>query len=265
MLAEFIKSIVGLADQAKRPTVFRAEAEPAHVYLLLGPDGSVDYRHAEAAPRNHIAADLETVARWALRSVKDGEGVSVWYDRTGVTALLDDGTRRDKVTLPLQLSPQILTLQELEKSSARLKQKEFIKLLRVPLAGTLTRHPNLLKSVRSVEFRQAVNGNSDLQQGKSSIGRAIMSQLTGTENIPEEVTLSVPVFLSVVVNPFPIVCALDVDAACETFQLIPLPGEIEASIRSAESKLGAYLRDLLNPEPENEADSGKVALSYGRP
>jgi hypothetical protein len=62
--------------------------------------------------------------------------------------------------------------------------------------------------------------------------------------LPEFVTLSVPVFAGPLAGwRREVPAALEVDPETETFQLIPLPGAIEAAVCSAEARVGEYLAE----------------------
>lgn len=268
MLKELFDAVVLQTTKAMRPTVVHADAEPNHVYLLAHADGKVEQREALPEPRAHRAGDLSAIiemvhelTRRSEESVSDTNLV-VWYSREAVVLLLDDATRRDRLTLPLTLHPQLLALQQLEQSKQQFDQKGFVSLLRIQFAGCLGPAGNLIEIVRQVKFKQHQDGHGVVQHGKASIGRSIQSELTGAGTIPEQTTLDVPVFAGpLAARRYAIECAIEVDPASERFQLIPFPGAVEAAICAAEAQLGADLRDATRRNTEED----EAAVYYGMP
>jgi hypothetical protein len=257
MLKELFDAIVSLGNQASRPHAI-STPEPAHVYALSYPDGKVEWINADPAPRCHTAQDLETVAAWALAHVPDGP-VSVWVSRAGVVALLDDRTRRDRVSLPLDMAPQIGTLAGLR---FPMTQKDFVRLLRVDLAGCGAEVAALLKAARSLKILNNVSAEGRVNHGQQSVTKGMVSQAANAVDYPEEVAVQCPVFTSVNTDPETVQCAVDLDPTeAKPLQLIPLPGEVEAAIQRAERVIQARLSGLLF----GAAERPNVRLSYGRP
>ncbi len=257
MLQELFEAIQEQAREAMSPKVFQAPGEPPHRYYLATPDGTTSLLSADPPPRNHQASDLETVARWASA----GAGpVAVWYSRAGVVALLNDETRRDRVSLKLTLSPQMKTIMALDVKAPAYDQKAFIRLLRIDLAGCLP-SPNLLQAVRTLKFSVLRGVEGEVQHGKESIGRALKAELVGANALPEDVILRLPPWEGVVAAHVEIACAVEIDPVGERPQLIPFPGQVERAVRAAEADLGSQLRELLAEVGASES----VSVSYGQP
>jgi hypothetical protein len=272
--------LVNLGREANRVTFSPIPGGPSHVTMKVEPDGSCETITAEPLTRSHTAASLQAVVDFAKRFSEDitivsehsdgkivEEGrikctASVWYNRDGVTCLIDDQTRRDHVRLPLKLSPQIVALQSLEAIRKPMKQAEFVLFLRTVLHDCLSSAGELLTVVRQLKFRVESAGQSEVQHGKSSIGRALTAELTGSRAIPEYVSLLTPIFANATLQYYgTIQCALEPDAHTETFTLIPLPLQIETAISRAEEQLGQRLSGQL----EKQIEDGSVKLYYGTP
>ncbi len=254
MLKEFVDAIAAQAVEAKGGRFLKPAQEPAHVYYLVTPDGKVERVEGAPEPRRHAAGNLQAVIDLAKNLPEPGHAV-VWYHRTGVVLVMDDSTRRDTVTLGLELSPQVLTLHAQEQRATAFKHADFLKLLRVNFADCLHRTGNLMESLKKVNFQAGKVVDSSVGHGKASVGRSLESQVTGTAAIPEQIDLDVPVF-STRQERCIVRCALEPDGATETFSLIPLPGQIEAGIRAAEERVGVILHADLK---------GVAPVYYGRP
>jgi len=252
MLKEAIESLMAAGVKAGEPKLLQPKPEPGHVYYLQG-----QRVVATPAPRDHGAQDLATIVAFAEKGgeAEAGGGPVLWYNRKAVVCLLNDGERRDKVTLPLALSRPIEVLTNLQ-TPAALTQAAFIRLLRIDLAGACD---SLVGIVRRVHWRSADEGEAELRPGKASVGRRIESELTGTAELPETVTLTVPVFTSILKKPFEVQCSLDSDAGTQSFYLVPLPNQVEEAIQEAEGDIGSLLRGMVSSRDL------EVPVYYGEP
>lgn len=252
MLAEAFEMFRDLAVKAAGPKVIPTEG-PEHLMLVANEHGDLRTVEVPVHPRNHSAGDVDTVASWA----KLGSPAAVWYSRTGIIAVLDDTTRRDRVTLELEPHPQFETLRQLEAKPHYKQQAAFVRLLRIDLDGCQAACPNLLDAVRVIQWGHVAGGEGAVQHGKASLGKSIKSELSGATAIPEVVTLSVPTFAgSLAWMRQPVRCAIDIDAPGQGLQLLPLPGQLESALCGAEAELGKRLREGLGDD---------ARVYYGQP
>lgn len=259
MLKELFDALTGQAVAANAVTVVRPDAEPDHVYYLFQQGKEPKKVEAAASPRRHRACDLQAVVAFAERC-KDFGSV-VWYCRTGVVCLTADEDRRDSVTLPLDLSPQMKAVQALEAIKKAMGQAEIVFALRTTFKACLGRAGNLLEVLRRVNFSASSAGGGTVEHGKRSVGKSLESQITGAAALPEYVTLDVPIFATA----FPgirgtVECALEPYPETQTFQLLPLPGEVERAVAGGEKAVGELLAQQLA-----EAGADGVPVYYGQP
>jgi hypothetical protein len=228
-----------------RPQTFRDPAEPPHIYYRRTAEGDYTRVVADPKPRTHVAASIDTLAQLAAQHEDTAE---IWYSRAGLTLFLDKTERRNVVTMPVELSPQIRRLMELEQNKPAFQQGALIKELRITFAGCLSPAGNIVEVLRRVKFNATQSSDQAIEHGKSSLGKQITAQVTGTGVLPEEVTFDVPVFASARFGHIrqPVTLALEPDAATCQFQLIPLPGRVEVAVSMAESDLGRDIRDALD-------------------
>ena len=254
MLKELFEAIGKNAVAANAVGIIHPEAEASDIYAIQGAPFELTWRQAAPLPRNHIVMDLKAIGEFCEFISHASPAIVAWYSRQGVVVLVDDTTRRDRVTLPLELSPQVKALQALEGSRKSFTQKELILFLRTTLAKCAD--PSLVDIFRRVKFRATQGGDAELTHGKSSIGRQLTAELTGQQAIPEYVAFSLPIFAASFLAVGRVECAIEVLPDSEQFQLIPLPGQIEAAIAEAEAKLGEAINDSLGEHG---------AAFYGKP
>ncbi len=236
----------------------RPENEPSHVYFTRNEDGTLKKHEADAYPRKNTAASLDAIVEMMKEAKTESE---VWYSRAAVTLYLDSKTRRDTVSLPVSLSPQIKRLLDLAATQPAFQQAAFVKFLRIDLHGCLGLAGNLIEIVRRVKFHATQRAEGVVEHGKTSLGKAITAEVTGTGTIPEAITLDVPVFANACFSNIreQVECAVEPSAETNTFQLIPFPGAIERAIARGEGEIGEKLGQMIA-----DAGLGVVPL-YGQP
>lgn len=246
---QLFHAINAQAVKAAGVVVLAPEQEPEHRYAIVSPNGSIEWREAEARPRKHVIRDFET-----LKALVRGEypNSEIWYSRKGVQAFLDKTNRRDVVSLPFSVSPQMRQLLAWEQTGgAKLSQSQMILILRTVFCGCLGRAGDVIGIFRRVKFNQIRNEDSTVQHGRASIGKSIESELTGVSTIPERITFEVPIFSQFTANRLPrgvVTCAVEIDAANQTIQLIPEPLAIEEALGVAECQLEDELTELINSD-----------------
>lgn len=243
MLKEFLEYIGQQAVKAAVPIQVNPAGEPPHIYYLRNEDGALERHEAEPAPRSHRVVDVGTLTDFAAHLPKEAKPV-IWYYRTGLVLIVDDTTRRDRVVMPLEFSPQLLLLQSLEKSPQWYSQAAFISMLRVKLPRCLGNHPSLIPSLRKIKYRTTAEGGSEIIQAKASVGKSLSAELSGAEPIPDELMLNVLVFNGRT-EASGVQCSLDVDPEKQLFSLSPFAGDVEDAIRAAELLISQEIQEDL--------------------
>ena len=220
MLRELFETIAAQAVLAYGPHVHTVEGGESELIVI---SGEVTSKEPLPNRRQHQFASVEAlksaIGRWC-------DGGTVWHNEERVVVVFDDLNRRDVGVLPLRRSPQFYLLEKLGKDG--LDHRTFIRTLRHDLAYTGVE--GLLSLVRKVEFKRHNDGRSDIGHGKESLGRAVEAAVTTTDELPEEVDLSVPLYETegCAANES-VRCSLDIDISTERFSLVPLPGQLSAS------------------------------------
>lgn len=262
MKADALKTQFEYGEKSGKGTTFHPDAEPKHVYYLNTPDGP-KRMEAGRLPHDHKAHDSETiVAKAKERAVVSAETEDtfmpeIWYHRTGVTGVIG---MRDRVTLSLSPSPQLKQLVKWEESGRGIvKQAEFILLLRTLFVDCYPDHPTLLEAVRKIDVKKGNDVSAEIRQGKVSMSKSMVAEITGLDKIPETVIFRIPVFAEDAARvERPVRVALDPDPQNEQFVLIPIPGDIERAFAAGEEWLANDLTRLIG------ADGG-VPLFHGKP
>lgn len=242
MIKEALELILGLAEpqavtvhQTKMVKVIRRGEKLIRVTL-------------DPEPRANVAHCLDTLIALANRFKTTGTIPAVFHGASSVIALLDDGEEENRphVSFALNKSDQWKVLEGLAGGSIWFDQKNFIRLLKITLEGSLNPF-ELLNKVREVRFESGAVQKGTVKRADESLGISRSASATSGEgDFPEEVTLTVPVYS----NPkedglYPIVCAVEIDPLAAKFQLVPLPGRMELAQQLAIASIAQRLREGL--------------------
>lgn len=243
MLVEVLKYLESKITSAVRPEVMQEDRKVNRI--ISYPDGTVKVLDREPADRRHQSDSLATIATFALRaSAEADKQPSCWYSEAGVLFYLDDHERFDVIKMELKSSTQMIELAKLEANKPDLTQAALLSMLRSTFKGCPA-DTTLVNRLKSVKFTVAIEGNSDLGRGKTSISRSELAEFHGFEDLPDTIEMRVPRWQSKFVAPVTVRCYLEPDAASKTFKFFPFPGEVERASLEAVAQLGGMLREIL--------------------
>ena len=148
--------------------------------------------------------------------------------------------RADRVTVRLGKSPQYVALAE--KCRQPMTQRDFVRLLRIDLRGALPADTDLLAIARNLRWSSASSAQATITNTRESLGRSITQEVLGESAIPDEIKLTIPIWDRWSFRAS-IVCAIEADAATQTFRLTPYPQEMQNAIDAAIASLVEFLGD----------------------
>jgi hypothetical protein len=251
MLKEFIDAIAGYAVAAKAVQIISIPGEPAHVSHVLVPGHGLERMEATPKPRRHKVGTLDEIVRavdmWGFGADADVPDFTLWYDRTGITMVIDDSTRRDTVTLPLSVTPQFAELQALDGRTVPINQTDLLWKLRSFwaqfLAGEAT---STINAFRELKWTLLKESQSNQAIGKASLGTKILAEVGGAAKLPDVIAVRVPVFVQRLEQvPAYIEIVIDPDPAKEQFKLAVVAGACEQALQNAEQRIGNQLCEML--------------------
>ena len=123
-------------------------------------------------------------------------------------------------------------------------QKEFLWVLRRHLWKALGElGSTLIPALKSISFKNGVAGKSLVGQGREAMGREIEQEvLSDRGDIPETIELTISIYKDPVLDfPQKILCDLEVNAASQTFSLVPLSGEFDQAMSRTQGQLKKIL------------------------
>lgn len=237
MLKEFVDSIRGLTDDARKPQLQPIPGDDR--YLLI--DGE---KH-ELPPqrREHTVECLDTF----IDAVKHyGTKASVWHDDGAIVCLIEDEDRRDTVRLPLAYSDQWAELTAI--AGKPLAQKQLVLFLKQKMRGAID--DTLLAAVRRIEFKRRSDGSGNIQHGKESLGKSIEAEVQGIDAIPEMAVANVAVYSTPGCEiKSGVGLSLDIDVEAQQFSLTPFADEIPTAINVVQAAIHDLLVESLGDTP----------------
>lgn len=244
-----LKLIQDTAVKADGNRVITVKGEPPHVYYLLQQDGSLKKCFAERQQMNHSALDFDSLSERIQRSMTGTDVTpSVWYDITGVTAVISNDYR-DYSRLNLTVSKQMALMMEWDKNGDKnfYEHGPLYRLLRTLLRDSMSNNTDLLNLIGKINITKGADVTSAQARGNVSLHKKMVSEATGIDKLPEFVTFDVPFFAeSICEVTVDIRVAFDIDAEKEKFQLYVYPGEINNAIITAEQYLQKTIQKSLD-------------------
>jgi hypothetical protein len=210
--------------------------------------------HTFAVPppeRKHQVMVLDDLIKYVMDT--SDPKATVWHNEEVIVALLDDADRRDTLKMPLFLSERLETLKTLEKNKPVLNQKELLFFLRYKLGFKNT---SVINQFRKLDWVNSSTDSSNVNFANAKLGKSIIAEVSGFENLPEEIRIDVPVYTnSGESQEYAVICGIEIDTFNHSFQLIPLPDEINRIIDLAQTSIRERLESGLTG----------VGLYYGTP
>lgn len=226
---EALALLIETAQKAKTPQGINTQNPRKIAFALNGDVDTMVVPPDVRRSRVHSLDDLIQAAEqaWATDPV-------IWHDRCSVVVVLDNGDRRDTVVFELIQSRPFLLLDCHSREIRQLDQRKFCRLLRYDLMVDAA----LVAPFRRLEW---VTGSKSLGETKPShdrLGKEITASVTGTDELPEEITVNVPVYENVGERgPVSIVCSIETQPENNTIVLRPMPLEMQTAVDEVQQRI----------------------------
>lgn len=253
-----------------QPFVLHVPGLPAHQVYVWKPEannegsygGDLELVTLDPKPIDYRASTVQGFIEAVKRAYKANEptnsNMAVYVNNGKALCWLDESKRRDKIVLSLTYSPPFKSLTDGTLRST--DQRTLVRTLRTLFNGNVT-PDTFLSNARNLKFTQNAEGDSDIQHGKESLGKAVLKKVTGATDIAEEITLSGQVFEEVDFTGgiFKVLMVVDINVEDCVFTLIPIAGEVFRAKQEADEAVAREIREALK-------DSGlgdKIAVVCG--
>jgi hypothetical protein len=224
---------------------------------LLVQSGSYKEIVVPATFRKHQVSSLADLIAYGRRT-----GGVVWHSVCGVTLLLDDEDRRDSVQFALQCSDAWKQLKQMNDGGKSLTQKMFIRLLRLYLGAS----PATVNIFRRMDFQTQIKSGGEITKSKESLGRSIEAEVQGSSDLPEDLTVEVPIYENVGERQTYVVrLLLEYDAQNSQILVMPEPGLLTELEYSHQNDIHDRLEAGLLGDDESTKAAKPIAIYHGTP
>lgn len=263
-----IGSAVDLLQQSAAAAV-KAADRTAILSVPEDDDGRYYLLTTDAPPK--LVTPEAPIVRGLLGSIDQVAACAALYgapliliNQARVEVKFDTRDERPQYAANLERSQQMMLLVKLA-NNATFRQREFLDLLRVQLAGALDEAgERLIAFVR--KFRVDTNDQmtAELKRDRESLGRSVHSEVQSEAgDMPEQITVSVRVFTDRACQwRVPIRCLVDFSTQDHVFRLIPEPESLSDAIDDTLLAIG----DRITADVETgyaDRESEKPAILFG--
>jgi len=251
MPVETLELIQQTAQKAQEAQVLDIPGDGRMARVKIGSE--VKEYYVQPKPRSHQVNSLQDLIHYVdgLDTEKEGVKPVVWYSHDAVVLVIDDEDRRDTVTFRLKESDAFAQLRMLDSQKPALDQRSFIRLLRTRLgvdAGTVAQF-------RKLTWQNGSRTAAEVSRGGDRMGREINAQVDGIGDLPEELSIGVPVYdQQGERETYWIRCLLDYDTVGQKIEMVPAPAAIAQLIDEAQASICRRLTEAL-----------EIPVYYGKP
>lgn len=242
MLKDLFQSIVGLSQKAQ--DVQTIPLDNGETLAIVGADGVLDkHRSLKRIETLRVkTTDIESFvsavgtfhsiaesSSGRFAHVEGATGATVFVEgENSAMCVLDNRTRSDTVKLLLEKTHQFESLTVLDNA---FNQRDLLKFLRVDLhqAGVET----FVANFRDLQWNRADGSMGKLNHADESMGRTVENRVQSSTDIPEEISVNVPVFTAPSMADISVTLTMvvQVDFQNQSIRLTVPPNEAQKAIQ----------------------------------
>lgn len=250
----FIQAIQDACPEATKAEVIRLPAEAPHIYAIHNRrTGDLHIREAAPTPRRDAALTLDGIAETVKHHIANKLSSDTPVVAVGESAVvfLPCQTGHRRVTLTLKRSEQFRAIESNQLQS--IEQKKLDWTLRTVFKDQISPE-GFAYAIKQLKFSDDSKGTSTVSHGRESMGVSIEREVSGANEIAEEIILTIPVFEGVFWKGDQffarIRCAVHIDAQERKFTIRPLSGEVSKALADARAWICRSLSEEITPATE---------------
>ena len=113
----------------------------------------------------------------------------------------------------------------------------------------------IVSKFRRLAWSDGSTTSGEFVHGADKLGKSINAQIENAADIPDETSISIPVYDEFPGEKYAVRCAIEIDSRNQVLLLAPLPGEIERVVTQTQEFIHEWL--------ERELDEYNVSLYFG--
>lgn len=225
--------------------------------VLVSSATEYDVRPIPPADRKHTVNALPDLVALAVDN-PGKQSRSIWHSSRAVVLLFDHDDRRDTATMPLERTTVFAWLEEIGKG-VKVDQRTFVSLLKTKLADAISLQDatTFLAVLKRITFKRTATTDSDLEKGREALGRSIEDQCSGADQLPDELTVTTPVYRNVEgLTAATVKLFVSVDHEEQRFTLTPIGDAVPLAVDGTQQQLGEHLAEEV---------TGAATVIHGTP
>lgn len=248
-----VREIAEIVKDGQKLAVTTVPAEPAHIYYLSKPDGTVNKVEAELPAVNDKLADpyemLSYLKDFERRAIRATDGLII-ASNTALEYRYELKGSFNRAAVPMHLTAGWQAVSNLWNNGqgTAMSQADLYRLLRVTLKGTLSQGNSLPNIVRAMKWESGSSVESTIDQSRKTLGVSLASEVKARDGvaIPESFEVTLDVFKNF---SLPVTINIDLDTLPDRkqFLLTPYPGEIERSMQKTLEEITAVYDGVKVP------------------
>ncbi len=237
MLSEALMTLFDTGAKAKASEVITLHKRPDKAWINT--NGDLIEVEIPPDPRQHTVQSLDDLLRFHAGCIDP----VIWHNTTSCTLVCNDKTRRDSVRLPLCQSRELLAL--LEYTGHAHDQKTLVRGLREGLGVD----PAVVAQFRKLNWRSDSLGSGEVTATKDRMGKAISSEVSGVAELPEELTVMIPLYSTIGErHRYDIRLLLEYDTTNQLIRVATAPDAIDVALIAHQLDIATRLRDWLGDD-----------------
>lgn len=252
-MSMLVDALTFLANQTRKsmsPVFLKDPDSRLYMWLCDPVSGNMSQVPIDQPPRSWTMTSISSFCDLANDPTIATSSARIFVSDKEVTLLCDDDDRAQVVNMPLIPDPRFELLRQFAKATSAMDHREFMQVIRRQFGNAFP--ADVAARLRRVDSAASSRVQSEAGKGRDRGIREFISEVSGAEDLPDTVTISVPVFQVEGYSPqYGIVCSLDVVMEHDKpmFLLFPQPGALLAATSAAQRDLATVLRQAVADVP----------------
>lgn len=237
------------AAQSLEPTVVTVPGSPSDRVFLWMPHEKKLTAQCMARPRVYeamsVAGFVSALNYLKGRVPKDAGPVAVFVGRTGVTAMLGEERRRERLHMYLRHTNAYAGLRN--SAGKEVEQQEMLTALRVHFRSDVA-PAGFMAKLGQIKWVNDDRGTAEAGAGRQSVSQSVVRELAGIDgSFPDQIVLKCNVFVEAMackdVPMWAMQVAVNANPSTRKFSLTPIEGELQSAEDSELAAIAKVIRD----------------------
>lgn len=258
MIREGLTALVELISRGDTPVSMENVGLGGRAYAIGGEVQELPpplFRREVGSVEDLISCGKTAFDLWAANNenaIESPTAPVIWVWTDGAVLLPAGNDSRESVVFRTSFSCAWAALQAFGDEITLLEQRAFVRLL----VHVFEADPAIVTPWRRLDFNRSVLTQGEVSHGKDRLGREINAQASGIGDLPETITVDVPIFREAGQRDrYAVTCKVEIDASSCKIAIVPKASELALL---EENHLAGTIREIRNALPDLGVFFGRV-------